>query len=60
MQIWSYCSWMALVSKLINMQLALKKENPVYENEAIGRSRGGLTSKLHCVVGRCGWLGNPG
>ena len=31
-------------------QALKKKENPVYENEAIGRSIGGLTCKLHCVI----------
>ena len=38
------------------MHLEPKKRHPVYKNEAIGRSRGGLTSKLHCVVDG---LGNP-
>ena len=38
------------------MRLGLKKEGSGYNNEAIGRSRGGLTSKIHCVVDG---LGNP-
>lgn len=36
------------------MRLALKKNNK--DDEAIGRSRGGLSSKIHCIVDG---LGNP-
>jgi transposase len=36
------------------MQLVLKKNNE--DDEAIGRSRGGLSSKIHCIVDG---LGNP-
>jgi transposase len=46
---------MALLSKHINMPLALKKNNE-NDNEGLGRSRGGLSSKIHCVVDG---LGNP-
>jgi transposase len=37
------------------MQLVLKKNNNK-DDEAIGRSRGGLSSKIHCIVDG---LGNP-
>lgn len=38
-----------------NTRLALKK-NDANDNEALGRSRGGLSSRIHCVVDG---LGNP-
>lgn len=38
------------------MQQGLKKNNAINNNEGIGRSRGGLSSKIHCIVDG---LGNP-
>ena len=46
---------MELLSKHINMQQKPKKNNAI-DNEGLGRSRGGLSSKIHCVVNG---LGNP-
>ena len=46
---------MERLSKRISTQLVLKKNNP-NDDEAIGRSRGGLSTKIHCVTDG---LGNP-
>ena len=46
---------MVLLLKHINLQQVPKKNN-LTEGEEIGRSRGGLSSKIHCVVDG---LGNP-
>src|SRR3990167_11014326 len=46
---------MVLLLKRINMQQAPKKNNE-NNNEGLGRSRGGLSSKIHCVADG---LGNP-
>ena len=43
------------MSKHINTQPELKKNNDVTD-EALGRSRGGFSSKIHCIVDG---LGNP-
>ena len=46
---------MGQLLKHINIRPAPKKNNE-HDDEGIGRSRGGLTSKIHCVVDG---LGNP-
>jgi len=49
--------WMEVLSKPINMLLVhLKKTTDQFLDEGLGRSRGGLTSKIHCLSDE---FGNP-
>ena len=47
---------MAALLKRINTQQALTKKNNQKEDEGLGRSSGGLSSKIHCLADG---LGNP-
>jgi transposase len=47
---------MAVLLKHINTQQALPKKNNQKEDEGLGRSSGGLSSKIHCLADG---LGNP-